>query len=159
MTVDVQNTGDVLSDEVVQLYVQTAPGSVPSPRVRLADFHRVRDVKPLEKVTVYLVITPQYLSVVQNEGKENFWCGSLVSSINLVVQSESYNLSERLATESAVGLRTRCRNPTIAVEAGEVTVSVGGGQPHFTPGVLNSSLAISHPGMLTTHFRCSHGVH
>jgi predicted methyltransferase MtxX (methanogen marker protein 4) len=37
-TVDVTNTGQVLSDEVVQLYVQSAAaGSVPSPRVRLAD--------------------------------------------------------------------------------------------------------------------------
>ena len=75
-TVDVQNTGSVLSDEVVQLYVQTAASSVVSPRVRLADFDRVRDISPGSRVTVRLVITPQYLSVIGNEGKSNFWCGS-----------------------------------------------------------------------------------
>jgi beta-glucosidase len=74
-TVDVTNTGQVLSDEVVQLYVQSAAaGSVPSPRVRLADFERVRELAPGAKATVHLTITPQYLSVVKEGGKDNFWC-------------------------------------------------------------------------------------
>lgn len=72
-TVDVQNIGKVLSDEVVQLYLQTPAASVPSPQVRLADFHRVRELSPGSTVTVNLLITPQYLSVIKNEAKDNFW--------------------------------------------------------------------------------------
>ena len=77
-TVDVQNTGSVVSDEVVQLYIQTPTASVPSPQVRLADFHRVRELLPGSKITVNLIITPQYLSVIQNEGKDNFWCETVL---------------------------------------------------------------------------------
>ena len=46
------------------------------------------------------------------------------------------------------------RDPTIAVEAGEVIVSVGGGQPGFTEGVLNATLTVSTAGLLTTGFEC-----
>ena len=89
-TVDVQNTGKVVSDEVVQLYVQTATASVPSPRVRLADFHRVRELLPGSKVTVNLVIKPQYLSVIRNEGQENFWCGYLELQTLVHVQNRCF---------------------------------------------------------------------
>jgi hypothetical protein len=46
------------------------------------------------------------------------------------------------------------RDPTIAVEAGEVIVSVGGGQPGFTEGVLNATLTVSTAGLLNTGFEC-----
>jgi beta-glucosidase len=52
MSVTVTNTGKVASDEVVQVYVNTPKSSVPSPRIRLAAFKRVRSIAPGQSVVV-----------------------------------------------------------------------------------------------------------
>ena len=44
--------------------------------------------------------------------------------------------------------------PTIAVESGEFTIHVGGGQPDFTGGVLSANVDVTKTGQLTTHYRC-----
>jgi len=60
----IQNVGDYLSDEVVQVYVSTPESSEPSPRIRLAAFKRVKDIQPGQSVDVDLVIAPEMHSVV-----------------------------------------------------------------------------------------------
>jgi beta-glucosidase len=44
--------------------------------------------------------------------------------------------------------------PSIVVEAGTISLHVGGGQPEFTSGVRGSSLHIEHEGKLTTQYTC-----
>ena len=44
--------------------------------------------------------------------------------------------------------------PSIFVEAGELTVHVGGGQPDFTEGVLSASVTVKDSGPLTTQYAC-----
>lgn len=65
-----------------------------------------------------------------------------------------HNQTYQLVDDTSGCRCTHCRKPTIAVQAGGVTVSVGGGQPGFTSGVLNTSLTVTHSGTLSTHFRC-----
>jgi len=62
--VTVSNTGDVASDEVVQLYVATPDSSVPSPRIRLAAFERLAAIPPGRSVTVTLTVDPSSHAVV-----------------------------------------------------------------------------------------------
>lgn len=45
-------------------------------------------------------------------------------------------------------------HPHIAVEAGELELSVGGGQPDFTDGVLKGKVTVKDSGALTTHYKC-----
>ena len=66
VNVSVTNTGQMVGDEVVQLYVKQSPGSVPAPQVRLADFQRIRLINPQETRTVTLVVRPEYRAVVLN---------------------------------------------------------------------------------------------
>jgi hypothetical protein len=44
--------------------------------------------------------------------------------------------------------------PQIAVEAGELELSVGGGQPDFTKGVLSGKVKVKDSGALSTHYKC-----
>merc|ERR1712039_573448 len=62
LTVNVKNVGDVTSDEVVQLYVQTPDTTTTSPRIRLADFQRVRLLRPGDLRTVQLSLQPKHHS-------------------------------------------------------------------------------------------------
>ncbi len=118
MSVDVSNSVDgVDGEEVVQLYVKTPAATVKAPRVRLADFARVA-IDAGETVTVELVVTPKYFSVVKDEGNSSFW------------------------------------HPQIAVEAGALELSVGGGQPDFANGVLKGKVIVKDSGALTTHYTC-----
>ena len=64
VSVSVSNTGDAVSDEVVQLYVATPNSSVPSPRLRLAAFERVAAIQPGRSVTVTLSVAPSAHAVV-----------------------------------------------------------------------------------------------
>ena len=118
VSVDVSNNVDgVDGEEVVQLYVKTPGATVKAPRVRLADFARVA-IDAGQTVTVQLLLTPKYFSVVKDEGNSSFW------------------------------------HPQIAVEAGELELSVGGGQPDFASGVLKGKVTVTDSGALTTHYRC-----
>ena len=66
--VEVENTGQRLGDEVVQLYVQDVEASLPIPQLQLQGFTRIR-LAPGEKQTVQFQLTPDQLSFVDEEGK------------------------------------------------------------------------------------------
>jgi len=76
VSVTVTNTGEVVSDEVVQVYLQTPESTVPSPTIRLAAFTRVRDIAPGKSVQVSLTITPESHAVVYEQG--NLYQSNLV---------------------------------------------------------------------------------
>lgn len=63
-TVNVTNAGRRPSDEVVLLFAKTPSASVPSPRIRLVAFTRVRDIAPGESRLVNLQVQPAFHSVV-----------------------------------------------------------------------------------------------
>jgi beta-glucosidase len=65
--VEVENTGTVLGDEVVQLYVQDVEAALPVPRLQLQGFTRVR-LAPGAKQTIRFTLTPEQLSVVDEAG-------------------------------------------------------------------------------------------
>lgn len=46
-------------------------------------------------------------------------------------------------------------NPDIVVEAGQIEVHVGGGQPDYFSGSLMKPLTITRPGKLNRAFECS----
>eukprot|EP00039_Didymoeca_costata_P007118 m.96434 g.96434 ORF g.96434 m.96434 type:complete len:835 (+) comp13547_c1_seq2:207-2711(+) len=77
VTVSVTNTGQVDSDEVVQVYIKTPETTVPAPRIRMADFTRVFVEKGSTK-QVRLAVTPKYFYVVKENGKSDFWDPSLM---------------------------------------------------------------------------------
>lgn len=64
VSVKVHNAGNYVSDEVVQVYVSTPESTEPSPRIRLAAFKRVKNIKPGQTIHVNLVIAPEMHSVV-----------------------------------------------------------------------------------------------
>ena len=68
VSVDVQNTGAVAGDEVVQLYITDSAASVPVPIRSLAGTSRVF-LKPGEKRTVSFTLTPRQMTVVTDDGK------------------------------------------------------------------------------------------
>lgn len=69
LTVVVENTGKVVSDEVVQVYAHTPDVTVPSPRTRLVAFARVRDIAPGAQVPVTLTVRPDSHAVVLDNNK------------------------------------------------------------------------------------------
>ena len=64
MTVNITNTGTRSGDEVVLLFARTRDASVPSPRIRLVAFQRVRNIAPGTSVTVDLLVQPAFHAVV-----------------------------------------------------------------------------------------------
>ena len=66
--VEVQNVGEAVGDEVVQLYVSDQTASVPVPIRNLAGIKRL-SLKPGEKQTVAFALTPHQMSLINNEGK------------------------------------------------------------------------------------------
>ena len=64
---EVENTGERLGDEVVQLYVQDVEASLPVPRLQLQGFTRLR-LAPGEKQTICFTLTAEQLSVVDEAG-------------------------------------------------------------------------------------------
>jgi beta-glucosidase len=65
--VEVENTGNRLGDEVVQLYLQDVEASLPVPRLQLSGFTRLR-LKPSEKKSVKFEITPNQMSFADDNG-------------------------------------------------------------------------------------------
>jgi beta-glucosidase len=96
--VDVRNSGSVAGDEVVQAYVTLESSSVPSARIRLADFARVH-LEVGQSREVILRIRPEQRSVVLDDGS---------------------------------GI----------VEATQVSVFVGGGQPQYYEGYVSGKVHI-----------------
>jgi beta-glucosidase len=68
LSVEVRNTGARVGDEVVQLYVTDAEGSVPVPVRALKGVRRVQ-LKPGEKRRVSFTLTPRDLSLVDERGR------------------------------------------------------------------------------------------
>jgi beta-glucosidase len=68
VTVDVANTGSRAGDEVVQLYIHDLVSSVTRPVKELAAFERVT-LKPGEKKTVTMYVTPDALSLIDRTMK------------------------------------------------------------------------------------------
>jgi beta-glucosidase len=68
VSVDVQNSGQIAGDEVVQLYVHEEKCSVPQPIKKLADFERIH-LNPGESKTVNLTVKPLSLSIYDVEKK------------------------------------------------------------------------------------------
>lgn len=68
VSVDVRNTGATAGDEVVQLYIANQKASVAVPIRSLEGVSRV-SLKPNEKKTVTLTLSPRQLSVVLENGK------------------------------------------------------------------------------------------
>merc|ERR1712070_259065 len=59
VSVTVQNVGEYVSDEVVQVYVSIPESTEPTPRIRLAAFKRLKNIQPGQSVEVDLVIAPE----------------------------------------------------------------------------------------------------
>jgi beta-glucosidase len=66
-TVTVKNTGTVVSDEVVQLYLTDIEASALTPISALKGFHRIR-LKPGQHREVAFTITPEMMSLVDENG-------------------------------------------------------------------------------------------
>ncbi len=71
LTVSVKNTGDVPSDEVVQLYMKrVSPSETVHPVRRLVSFERLHDVQPGEERTVTLTVNPCDMAIyMENLGE------------------------------------------------------------------------------------------
>jgi beta-glucosidase len=68
VSVDVTNSGERASDEVVQLYVRDREASVPVPLQHLEGFRRIH-LKAREKQTVKFTLTPAQLACYDDAGK------------------------------------------------------------------------------------------
>ncbi|NVM27225.1 MAG: glycoside hydrolase family 3 C-terminal domain-containing protein [Candidatus Helarchaeota archaeon] len=68
VTVDIENIGDHLSDEVVQLYLKDLEASVTVPHHQLQGFKRIA-LEPGEKKTVSFRIASRQMALITNEGK------------------------------------------------------------------------------------------
>jgi beta-glucosidase len=66
--VEVENSGDRLGDEVVQLYLQDVHASVPVPQLQLQGFGRFR-LAPGERKTVQFTLTAEQMSLVDDNGQ------------------------------------------------------------------------------------------
>jgi beta-glucosidase len=66
--VEVENSGQRLGDEVVQLYLKDAEASLPVPLLQLQGFTRVR-LAPGEKQTVEFTLTAEQMSFADEDGK------------------------------------------------------------------------------------------
>jgi beta-glucosidase len=67
VSVDVENSGKIAGDEVVQLYVKDVQASTPRPIKSLKGFKRLA-LSPGEKKTVQFTLTPEDLSMVNDAG-------------------------------------------------------------------------------------------
>ncbi|MBI1882065.1 MAG: fibronectin type III-like domain-contianing protein, partial [Chloroflexi bacterium] len=65
---EVENMGQRLGDEVVQLYLKDVEASLPVPQLQLQGFSRIR-LAPGEKQTVQFTLTAEQMSFVDNDGQ------------------------------------------------------------------------------------------
>jgi len=68
VSVEVKNTGSQDADEVVQVYIKDMESSARVPHHSLCGFKRIH-VKSGEKVTVSFEISPNSMTIVDEEGK------------------------------------------------------------------------------------------
>jgi beta-glucosidase len=93
VTVDVENTGAVFGEEVVQLYVGDLVSSVSRPSKELKGFSKI-GLKPGEKKTVQLTLTPTDFSFYDKNMKWVLEPGSF--SIMIGASSADIKLTEKL---------------------------------------------------------------
>ena len=86
ISVVVTNTGNVTSDEVVQVYASLPDATVPAPRIRLAAFERIKAIAPAQRVRVELTVSPESHAVVLDGGPS-------VYDANVAVQCGRLQLS------------------------------------------------------------------
>ncbi len=96
--VEVENTGQLAGDEVVQLYLQDVEASLPVPRLQLAGFSRIH-LSPGEKQTLQFTITPEQMSLVDDDGEwilepgvYRVWVGG--QQPNLKADTQAVNILE-----------------------------------------------------------------
>lgn len=80
VTVDVRNTGAMIGDEVVQLYLTDKAASVPVPIRNLAGVSRIT-LKPGEKRTVNFTINARQMSLIDDNGKRIVEPGDFAVSV------------------------------------------------------------------------------
>ncbi len=68
ISIDVENIGDHLGDEVIQLYLKDLEASVRVPHHQLTGFKRI-NLKPGEKQSVSFLITARQMALITKEGK------------------------------------------------------------------------------------------
>ncbi|MGO9230724.1 MAG: glycoside hydrolase family 3 C-terminal domain-containing protein [Bryobacteraceae bacterium] len=79
VSVEVQNTGQMAGEEVVQIYVKHIGAAVPAPLISLEGFARV-SLQPGESRVVSFTLTPRQLSTVQVDGRRLAEPGTIVIS-------------------------------------------------------------------------------
>ena len=80
ITAEVQNTGNLAGDEVVQLYVSDVAASVPVPVRSLAGIKRVF-LKPGEMQNVSFTLSPAQMSLIDDNGKRVVEPGEFLISV------------------------------------------------------------------------------
>ena len=106
VTVEVQNTGAVAGDEVVQLYLTDSEASVPVPIRNLAGVERIF-LKPGEKRAVSFTLSPRQMSVISDSGKR-------------LIEPGDFNLS---VGGKQPGFTGRADAATTSLAAGKFTVT------------------------------------
>ncbi len=89
---EVENTGLLAGDEVVELYLKDMEASLPVPQLQLQGFTRIR-LAPGEKQTVQFTLTPAQMSFADESGKWvlepgefKVWVGGSQPGLNAAVQ-------------------------------------------------------------------------
>lgn len=77
VSVIVENTGDVASDEVAQLYLKDQLASVPVPIQQLVGFQRIH-LAPGEMQRVTFTVTPRQMSLILDDGRRAIEPGEFV---------------------------------------------------------------------------------
>jgi beta-glucosidase len=68
VSIEVQNIGDLLGDEVVQLYIKDLKSNYEVPKISLKGFNKVH-LLPSEKKIIEFKIKPEYLSLIDDENE------------------------------------------------------------------------------------------
>lgn len=96
---DVQNTGKMAGDEVIQLYITDSAASVPVPIRNLVGVRRIF-LKPGEKRQVSFMLTPRQMSVILDNGKRVIEPGEF--SISVGGKQPGFTGSSDVATTGLV---------------------------------------------------------
>ncbi|MEZ4667278.1 MAG: glycoside hydrolase family 3 C-terminal domain-containing protein [Anaerolineae bacterium] len=95
VTVDVENTGNVAGDEVVQLYLQDVEASSPVPQLQLQGFNRIH-LAPGEKQTVEFTLKSEQMSFFDDAegwllqpGLFKLWIGGQQPNLQADAQPEN----------------------------------------------------------------------
>ncbi|WP_094546033.1 glycoside hydrolase family 3 C-terminal domain-containing protein [Petroclostridium xylanilyticum] len=68
VSVEVENVGDCVGDEIVQLYLKDMDASVDIPNYQLQGFKRIT-LEPNEKIKVTFTVSPRQMALINEDGK------------------------------------------------------------------------------------------